>query len=195
MRRSGLWLFPASLPIVLVALAALVWALTPGEDARGDFPTGKITVSSTAITGQEGKTLVVSAVPAGGGAGLARICAAITSDPFTLPPTVMTDPPAEPNPCGPPTPETVFVQGSYTITAGVYVGGSQTPDAETQMAAEITAGDISVDLDGAELSVEPFPFGDVDCDGDVDAVDALKIMRHVAALPVSQNEPCPNIGP
>jgi hypothetical protein len=40
---------------------------------------------------------------------------------------------------------------------------------------------------------EPF-FGDVDCDGDIDAVDALKILRHVAGLPVSQIEPCPPIG-
>ena len=36
--------------------------------------------------------------------------------------------------------------------------------------------------------------GDVDCDEDVDSVDALKILRHVAALPVSQTEPCRDIG-
>jgi hypothetical protein len=36
--------------------------------------------------------------------------------------------------------------------------------------------------------------GDVDCDGDVDAVDALKILRFVVGLPVSQTEPCPDIG-
>jgi ubiquinone biosynthesis protein UbiJ len=36
--------------------------------------------------------------------------------------------------------------------------------------------------------------GDVDCDGDVDSVDALKELRHVAVLPVSQSEPCPDIG-
>jgi hypothetical protein len=37
-------------------------------------------------------------------------------------------------------------------------------------------------------------FGDVDCDGDVDSVDAQKELRHVAVLPVSQTEPCPDIG-
>jgi uncharacterized repeat protein (TIGR02543 family) len=37
-------------------------------------------------------------------------------------------------------------------------------------------------------------WGDVDCDGDVDAVDALKILRHVVRLAVSQEEPCPDIG-
>jgi len=36
--------------------------------------------------------------------------------------------------------------------------------------------------------------GDVDCDADVDSVDALKILRHVAALSVQQTEPCRDIG-
>jgi len=36
--------------------------------------------------------------------------------------------------------------------------------------------------------------GDLDCNGDVSSVDALKELRHVAGLSVSQNEPCPDIG-
>jgi hypothetical protein len=36
--------------------------------------------------------------------------------------------------------------------------------------------------------------GNVDCDGDVDAVDALKVLRYVAGLTVSQTLPCPGIG-
>lgn len=36
--------------------------------------------------------------------------------------------------------------------------------------------------------------GDVDCDGDVTAVDALKDLRFVAALDVSQTQPCTPIG-
>lgn len=40
----------------------------------------------------------------------------------------------------------------------------------------------------------PDSFGDMDCDGDVDAVDALQILRFVAALPVAQDEPCTDIG-
>lgn len=31
-------------------------------------------------------------------------------------------------------------------------------------------------------------------DDDVDSVDALKLLRYVAALPVSQTDPCPDIG-
>ena len=42
---------------------------------------------------------------------------------------------------------------------------------------------------------QPLPiFGDVDCDSDVDAVDALKVLRHVAGLAITQTEPCPDIG-
>jgi hypothetical protein len=36
-------------------------------------------------------------------------------------------------------------------------------------------------------------WGDVDCDGDVDAMDALKVLRHVAGLPVQQPDGCPQI--
>ena len=36
--------------------------------------------------------------------------------------------------------------------------------------------------------------GDVDCNGDVSTVDALKILRHVAGLSVSQEPGCPSIG-
>ena len=41
---------------------------------------------------------------------------------------------------------------------------------------------------------DPDLFGDVDCDNDADAVDALTILQFVAALPFSQNEPCTDIG-
>lgn len=37
-------------------------------------------------------------------------------------------------------------------------------------------------------------WGDVDCDGDVDSTDALSLLRWVAALPVSQEPNCPEIG-
>lgn len=36
-------------------------------------------------------------------------------------------------------------------------------------------------------------WGDVDCDGDVDSVDALKLLQSIAALPFSQTPPCPEI--
>ena len=36
--------------------------------------------------------------------------------------------------------------------------------------------------------------GDVDCDGDEDSVDALKVLRKVAQLSVNQQPGCPLIG-
>ena len=35
--------------------------------------------------------------------------------------------------------------------------------------------------------------GDVDCSLAVNSVDALKLLRHVAGLPVAQTEPCPDV--
>jgi len=37
-------------------------------------------------------------------------------------------------------------------------------------------------------------FGDVDCNGQVNSVDALKVLRYGADLSYSQTEPCQNIG-
>lgn len=36
--------------------------------------------------------------------------------------------------------------------------------------------------------------GDVDCDGDVDVLDALKELQYIAGLAVVQSEPCPDVG-
>jgi hypothetical protein len=36
--------------------------------------------------------------------------------------------------------------------------------------------------------------GDVDCDGDVDPVDALRILRFIAGMSVIQTQPCVPIG-
>jgi hypothetical protein len=40
----------------------------------------------------------------------------------------------------------------------------------------------------------PTGAGDVDCNQAVNSTDALKILRHNAALSVTQDEPCTNIG-
>ena len=40
----------------------------------------------------------------------------------------------------------------------------------------------------------PSIFGDVDCSSAVNSVDALKVLRHGAALSVSQTEPCVDLG-
>ncbi len=60
--------------------------------------------------------------------------------------------------------------------------GESCPDIGTNIAVA-EGDDVTVRL-----------FGDADCDGDVDAIDALKKLREVAGLSVSQTEPCPDIG-
>src|SRR3990172_11578721 len=35
---------------------------------------------------------------------------------------------------------------------------------------------------------------DIDCNANVNAVDALKILRYLAGMPYAQSEPCPDIG-
>jgi hypothetical protein len=112
---------------------------------------GTITLTSTAISGQDGKILLAFAVPATGGERVARLCVPITSDDFTVLPVVMTEVPEGNDPCGGDTSETTLDEGTYTITAGVYVGGQQTPEAETTVTVEV-AGDAEAELDGAELS-------------------------------------------
>jgi CSLREA domain-containing protein len=49
------------------------------------------------------------------------------------------------------------------------------------------------DIGAFELEV-PLTQGDVDCAGGVNAIDALKILRHNAALSVDQTQPCPLVG-
>jgi hypothetical protein len=125
-------------------------ATSPAATSRAQGP-GVISISSTAISGQSGKILLVFATPAGGGAQLARLCLPITSDDFTLSGAVLTDIPAGDDPCGGDTPETTFEEGAYDLVAGVYVGGQQTPEAETTLTGQV-AGDTTVEIDGSDLS-------------------------------------------
>jgi hypothetical protein len=77
--------------------------------------------------------------------------------------------------------------------------GVADPDPCISNRALLADGDIEITVLTSEASVWTFGVfatvqGDVDCDGDVDSVDSLKGLRHVAGLSVSQNEPCPAIG-
>ncbi len=46
----------------------------------------------------------------------------------------------------------------------------------------------------AEAGGQPHYWGDVQCDGDIDPVDALMILRWDAGLSVTQSSPCPTFG-
>jgi hypothetical protein len=64
-------------------------------------------------------------------------------------------------------------------------------------ADNINPNQTGVDDVGATVTFAAAPgrlMGDVDCDNNVTAADALKILRYLAGLPVVQNEPCPDIG-
>jgi hypothetical protein len=158
---------------LLVVSAAVLAVLTVvgcgggGNDAGGEGDTdvspppagtiapaegpGTITLTSSAIRGQAGKVLLVFAMPAGGGERIARACTQIASDDFTLGGAVMTEMPAGENPCAEGTSEVTLTEGTYTLIAGVYVGGQQTPEAETTLAVTV-AGDVTAELNGDELS-------------------------------------------
>jgi hypothetical protein len=146
-------------------------------------------------------------------------CVFLDSDSYSLAPTVLTDEPGEGGPCHDPTPETVLPAGTYTVSAGIYTPGSQTPEKQVQ-AEVVVDGDVAVVLAGSALSagllgdvdcsqqvdsidalyalrfvahLEPFAvcigLGDVDCNAVIESVDALGILRHVALLPALPVEP------
>ena len=54
--------------------------------------------------------------------------------------------------------------------------------------------DVGISTVANETSPVPRHIGDVDCSGAVNAIDALKVLRKNANLPVTQTEPCDDIG-
>jgi len=76
---------------------------------------------------------------------------------------------------------------------GDIIGRHQTKPDPTNDIKPTDARWILVRLSGLPNG-NPCPPVDMDCDHDVDAVDALWILRWIAKLPYTQNEPCPDIG-
>lgn len=159
-------LIPALLALAFAGLIAISAAACGGDDSsdNGDSEAeatespaaegraGTITVTSSPITGQSGKVLLIFA-EAGSGGPMARACVPIDSDSFTVPSTVMTDQPAQDDPCGPPTAETVFSPGAHTVTAGIYEPPAQQPEKEIEQTVQVAAGaPLEVAIDGAALS-------------------------------------------
>ncbi len=163
-------MLPAAL---LVGVLALVSA-APGISHAAGFP---VTVGASTITGQEGKILLFFAEPQAGGTKVA--CTQIDAAVFQSPGLVLKEMPQSGNPCEGGTPDAFIVPGMTEITAGVYVGGSQTP--EKQVTATVDVQDESTwILDGAALTADTA--GDSDCDRETDSVDALHVLRNVAGI-------------
>jgi len=77
--------------------------------------------------------------------------------------------------------------------AWVLIQNSTNEPANVSIRYHDPEGDIVIDVLVPGVGTE-MVWGDVDCDRDVDATDALKVLRYVAGLSVLQTEPCPDIG-
>lgn len=107
-------------------------------------------------------------------------------------------------PTGSPTPTATDVPGVELVWADVDCGGGvNSVDAlkKLQYVAAIPFNqEPNCPMVGAQLNVviiasgEAVIWGDANCDGDVNAVDALQTLRHIAALGVVQEPGCPEIG-
>jgi len=102
------------------------------------------------------------------------------------------------------------VVGTVTFTAIGGAGTSSLLDLVVLACGDTVGNNIPcADADGQISVTAPTPtpspaptatpvpsrlWGDIDCSGVVDAVDALKILRWKALLPVQQTQPCPVIG-
>jgi Tol biopolymer transport system component len=86
---------------------------------------------------------------------------------------------------------------SYSFGSSISADGRYV--AFASYASNLVPGDANGDIDVfIAAAVEPtamrLQWGDVNCSGRVDAVDALQLLRYTVRLPVLQQEPCPDIG-
>lgn len=87
------------------------------------------------------------------------------------------------------------VSGSSPITLA---NSEMLDDQGSPLTVSTTGGEVIVEGPGGTPTPTPVPGelvqGDVDCNGTVNSVDSLKILRFVAQLPVAQGPGCPQIG-
>jgi hypothetical protein len=165
--------YPALLIILTLSITAALLS-SAHVSASEDVP---VNAGSTRITGQDGNILVMFV--SDGDELIARLCQPIESNNFVPADANFSDIPEGENPCGDPTPDTMFPPGDYDLTAGVFVPGEQTPvkSIETTFAASEFN---NVRADGAALSADII--GDTDCDRDIDSVDGLNVLKFTAAI-------------
>ena len=109
-------------------------------------------VSSSAITGQAGQMLLVFATSNDQGRQAGVACVQITSDPFLMPSTMLTEVPGGGNPCAGGSAVAVLRDGEYVLSAGVYEPGSQQPSAQMSLDFAMDGGAFTFELLGANLS-------------------------------------------
>ena len=122
----------------VVALLAGVACEGSGGSEGGQTPTspsssgsGTVTITSTAITNQSGRILVVTATAEGQSTLVGRACIRIDSNAFTVAPTTLVEIAASGDPCDPASVTKTFAAGRLLLTEGIFVPGAQTPEKAT----------------------------------------------------------------
>lgn len=110
---------------------------------------GRILVSSSTITGQKGKLLIIT-----GPTSRSGICVSIDSDSWSLDEAPLIARAAESGPCDVLTDDAIFEPGEHILSASLFTPGI--PGAERTAAAtvELIDGDVRIELDGSKLSEE-----------------------------------------
>jgi len=132
---------------LLVMISTVVFAACSSggasADAHGSGP-GTVSVALAGMEGVQGKilltTLTSTVAPT---AQVAGLCIPITSSPFSMAEVMKARKTGVDNPCDLEATAKVVDPGTYQLTLGVYVGGSQTPERCSSMAV-IVEGDIHV---------------------------------------------------
>jgi hypothetical protein len=83
--------------------------------------------------------------------------------------------------------KTIGPPGAPFAPEGLVLGADQTIAVTEPLEFDHAAGEVVVLVQWEGLQ------GDVDCSGTVNAVDALKVLRHNAGLSVAQTPPCPPV--
>lgn len=117
-----------------------------GDDDALPSP-GRIVVTSSPVTGQQGKLLLIF-----GPANASEACAMIESDSWSLAELPLAERDPDSNPCGDRGADAVFEPGDYILTASVVVPGEQAAGATTAVPVELVDGDTVVQIDGSKLS-------------------------------------------
>ncbi len=157
--RRGASLLRARTLLIAAGLSLAAVACGGGSEvSRTESPTpapasgpGTITVNSSAISGQQGKLLLLYAEADGKPGYIAQACIQITSNSFKAAETTLIDFKQGDSPCTGSPAQTRFPEGSYTITAGIIQPPAQSPEKKITQPVRV-AGNAKVSLDGSALS-------------------------------------------
>ncbi len=111
-------------------------------------------------------------------------------------PTPTPSPTPTPTPTHMPTPTPTPTHTPTSTPQRSLTASPSPPPTHTPTSTPTSSASTPTPTPSPQVSPTPRPKlnDDVNCDGQVDAVDALLILQHVAGLPVSQTQPCAGIG-